>query len=212
MDKIKLLYVENVITRQTTTVQELSFVVLVRNLSYEKSVDVKWAGEDGIWHTLPARYHSSVDQDKEYWVARKPFTLLATKSLPGNVRFAVRYRVLGKEYWDNNQGENYSIQADSGIKIAHDIPCPQHPVREMTCPTGRRYLPDRGGGQAVPRARKSHHHLDQRQLAYHAAHALPLQAQLLGLRIQQQRQESQSLRRPDLERRTEVERRGSGPI
>lgn len=122
MDKIKLLYVENVITRQTTTVQELSFVVLIKNLAYEKNVDVKWAGEDGIWHTLPARYHSSADQDQEYWVARKRFTLLATKSLPGNVRFAVRYRADGKEYWDNNQGGNHSIQADSGIKIAHDIP------------------------------------------------------------------------------------------
>jgi maltose 6'-phosphate phosphatase len=140
MDKIKLLYVENVITRRTTTVQQLSFVMLVRNLSYEKSVDILWAGEDGIWHTLPAHYHSSVDNDREYWVARKPFTLLATKSLPGNVRFAVRYRVLGEEYWDNNQGENFSVQADSGIKIAHDIPVLN--IRfEDDLPDGQTYVP-----------------------------------------------------------------------
>jgi maltose 6'-phosphate phosphatase len=123
MDKIKLLCVENVITRQATVVhQRLSVAVLVANTAYHKSVDVKWAGEDGVWHTLRARYHSSVDREKEYWVARKTFTLISSKPLPGNVRFALRYRVAGKEYWDNNHGHNYSIQADSGIRVAQDIP------------------------------------------------------------------------------------------
>jgi maltose 6'-phosphate phosphatase len=123
MYKIKLLCVENVITRQATVVhQRLSVAILVENVAYEKSVDVKWAGEDGVWHTLRARYHSSADREKEYWVARKSFTLVASKPLPGNVRLALRYRVAGKEYWDNNHGHNYSIQADTGIRLAQDIP------------------------------------------------------------------------------------------
>jgi len=123
MEKIKLLYVENLITRQATVVhQRLSLAMLVENLAYEKIVEVRWAGEDGVWHTLAATYHSSVDHEREYWVARKTFTLIASKSLPGNIRFALRYRVLGKEYWDNNHGADYSIQADSGIRLAHEIP------------------------------------------------------------------------------------------
>jgi len=123
MDKIKLLCVQNVITRQSTAVyQRLAVSMLVENVAYAKGVDVKWAGEDGVWHTLHARFYSNVDGEKEYWVAQKSFTLLASKSLPGNIRLALRYRVNGKEYWDNNHGHNYSIQADSGVRIAPDIP------------------------------------------------------------------------------------------
>lgn len=116
MDKINLLYARNLITRKTAVVQqELSFVVLVDNLSYDKSIDVMWAGEDGVWHTLPASYHSSAEGQREYWVARTVSALVPDRSLPGNVVFALRYRALGKEYWDNNQGANHAIQADSGI-------------------------------------------------------------------------------------------------
>jgi len=123
MDELTLRYVENLITRHTTAVQQtLSFLVLVKNLAYEKRVEVRWAGEDGVWHTLPASHHSSVDDEKEYWVARKAFTLGPDESLPGNVRFALHYRVGGKEYWDNNRGNDYSVQADSGIEVARDIP------------------------------------------------------------------------------------------
>ena len=40
MDKINLLYARNLITRRTAVVQqELSFVVLVDSLSYDKSID-----------------------------------------------------------------------------------------------------------------------------------------------------------------------------
>jgi len=123
MNKIKLLYAKNLITRKATDVQQLlSFLVLVDNLAYEKRVDVEWAGEDGVWHTLAAHYHSSVDQLKEYWLAQIAFVLAPEKSLPGNVQFALRYRVSGAEYWDNNHGENHFIQADSGIKVACDSP------------------------------------------------------------------------------------------
>jgi maltose 6'-phosphate phosphatase len=121
MDKIKLLYAKNLITRKTTaTEQNLSFVVLVENLAYDKTVDVEWAGEDGVWHTLPASYHSSIDCEKEYWVARMAFTLSPDESLPGNIQFALRYRVAGAEYWDKHHGKNYSIQADSGIEPGPD--------------------------------------------------------------------------------------------
>ena len=116
MDKIKLLYARNMITRKTANPQQnLSFVALVENVSYAKNVEVSWAGEDGLWHTLPASYHSSAGREKEYWVARTSFALAPDKALPGNVQFALCYRTDGEEYWDNNQGMNHALQADSGI-------------------------------------------------------------------------------------------------
>ena len=123
MDKIQLLYVENVITRKKTGVrQTLSFFMLVANLSRDKRVDVVWAGEDGVWQTLPASYHSQIEHDKEYWQARIDFQLTPDKSLPGNIRFGLRYQASGAEYWDNNQGLNYSSEADSGVQVACAAP------------------------------------------------------------------------------------------
>ncbi|MFI3154692.1 MAG: endonuclease/exonuclease/phosphatase family protein [Methylococcaceae bacterium] len=119
MDKIQLLYVENVITRKKSGVQQtLSFFMRVENLGYDKRVDVVWAGEDGVWQTLPASYHSKPEHNKEYWQARIDFQLSADKSLPGNIEFGLRYQTSGAEYWDNKQGLNYSSQADSGIMVA----------------------------------------------------------------------------------------------
>ncbi len=119
MDKIQLLYVENVISRKKPGVQQtLSFFMRVENLSYNKRIDVVWSGEDGVWQTLPASYHSKPEHNKEYWQARIDFQLSADKSLPGNIEFGLRYQTSGAEYWDNNQGSNYSSQADSGVKIA----------------------------------------------------------------------------------------------
>ena len=121
MDKIRLLYVENVISRKNRVArQELSFFMRVENVSYDKKVEVIWAGEDDVWHTLPAQYHSTPEYGKEYWQARASFRLTAQHSLPGNIRFGLRYQTSGQEFWDNNHGWNYASQADSGIKLAPD--------------------------------------------------------------------------------------------
>ena len=38
------------------------FAVLVENIAFDKLVEVHWAGEDKVWHTLRAEYHSSSEQ------------------------------------------------------------------------------------------------------------------------------------------------------
>ncbi len=122
MAKIQLLYVENVISRKKRRVcQQLNFFLLLDNVSYDKQVDVIWCGEDGIWHNLPAVFHSQAEHGKEYWQASISHYLSARQSLPGNIRFGIRYQCLGNEYWDNNHGSNYSSQADSGVMLAHNI-------------------------------------------------------------------------------------------
>ncbi len=120
MDKIKFLYVENVISRvQKKTQQQLIFFMLVENITYDKTLDVIWSGEDGIWHTLAANYHSMQGNDKEYWQAKIDLSATENHSLAGNIKFGIRYRIFGHEYWDNNQGESYRSEADSGIMLAH---------------------------------------------------------------------------------------------
>ncbi|MDP2902533.1 MAG: carbohydrate-binding protein, partial [Methylovulum sp.] len=123
MNEIKLLAVENVISRKKRQVQQnLSFFILVESVRYDKSIAVIWAGEDGVWHGLPANFHSKPGRDKEYWQAQATINLTADQSLPGNIQFGLRYQASGEEYWDNNNGLNYSSQADSGIQTAPGFP------------------------------------------------------------------------------------------
>jgi maltose 6'-phosphate phosphatase len=141
MNEIQLLYVENIITRKKRVLQqELSFFMQVENLSHDKLCDVLWTGEDGEWHTLSAAWHSKLDHDKEYWRAQITVNSTADKSLPGNIKFALRYQTQGREYWDNKQGLNYSSQADSGIKVVST-----HPVLnigfENRLKDGQQYVP-----------------------------------------------------------------------
>ncbi len=123
MNKIKLLYIENVITRKTTPVQQkLTFFMQVENIDYAKQIDVIWAGEEGIWQVLPAEYHSMLGHDKEYWSASITFTLTETELLAGNIKCSLRYLVSDKEYFDNNNRRNYFSAADSGIRLTNNQP------------------------------------------------------------------------------------------
>ncbi len=118
MVNIQLLYVENIINRKKRAPrQELIFFIQVKDISYDKQIDVLWAGEDGVWQTLPACFYSQQHDGRQYWWARATFHLTANRSLPGNIQFGLRYRVSGQEFWDNNRGCNYDSQADSGIQL-----------------------------------------------------------------------------------------------
>lgn len=118
MNKIKLLYVENLIFRSVKhTQQQLNFFLALENIGYDKQVDIHWAGEDKVWQVLPAEYHSMLGNDKEYWSASITLNLTEQQSLPGNIEFNFRYRVSGQEYLVDNHGLNFSSEADSGIKL-----------------------------------------------------------------------------------------------
>jgi maltose 6'-phosphate phosphatase len=141
MNEIQLLYVENVITRKKSVLQqELVFVMRVENLGYEKHCEVLWAGEDNEWHTLPAVFHNYAGGNTEDWKAQVTCRSTADKSLPGNIKFALLYKTLGREYWDNKQGLNYSSQADSGIKAASAYPVLNIGF-ENRLKEGQKYLP-----------------------------------------------------------------------
>jgi maltose 6'-phosphate phosphatase len=122
MDNIRLVYARSVIARDAGhTRQRLCFMARVANLAYEKRVEVMWAGEDGVWQSLPARYQDGSPHDEEYWLAEIELPLTPDRPLPGNVEFAVRYHVLNEDYWDNNDGRNHTIQADCGVQLAPGV-------------------------------------------------------------------------------------------
>lgn len=141
MSPIRLLYVENIITRKTGAAQQrLVFFMSVENLAYEKTVEVLWAGEDNIWHALPAAYHSRAGHNLEHWRAEASIAPSTERSLPGNIQFALRLKAQDEEYWDNHHGENHFSEADSGIRLAPAVSVLnlQH---EETLQDGQRLLP-----------------------------------------------------------------------
>jgi maltose 6'-phosphate phosphatase len=120
MNKIKLLYVENVITRKTAqTQQKLTFFMQAENISFAKRIDVLWEGEEGILQILPAQFHSMLGNNQEYWSATVTITLTEEQPLPGDIQFSLCYQVLDKKYWDNNNKQDYFSVADSGIKLTN---------------------------------------------------------------------------------------------
>ncbi|KAJ6634042.1 hypothetical protein lerEdw1_014173 [Lerista edwardsae] len=104
--------------RVTSSDLGLSGTIRVVNVAFEKQVAVRysfnhWRGQ----HEVSAQWHSSVPgkdgQDQvdvfTFFLPVPPFLL----QLSSVVEFAVRYQVNRQEYWDNNQGKNYSLTCRS---------------------------------------------------------------------------------------------------
>ncbi|KAM6120871.1 LOW QUALITY PROTEIN: protein phosphatase 1 regulatory subunit 3D [Phoenicopterus ruber ruber] len=91
----------------------LSGTIQVRNVAFEKQVSVRYTFNQWKAHEVCAHWHSSIPektgQDQvdifTFFLPVPPFLL----QLCSVVQFAARYRVNGREYWDNNRGKNYSL-------------------------------------------------------------------------------------------------------
>jgi maltose 6'-phosphate phosphatase len=142
MKAIQLLCAKNIIVRHDGIAhQHLAFSMAVQHLAVEKLVEVYWAGEDGVWHILPAEYRSSIGQQREIWCAEAFFNLAIEDSpLPGDIQFSLHYRAGGQDYWDNNGWHNYAINADSGARIGDDFPV-LHIDFQHTLRPGQQYYP-----------------------------------------------------------------------
>jgi hypothetical protein len=93
------------------TNHHLEGTVEVRNMGYEKNVDIMYLSVDGTWKESSCNYTGpSTNGGNEYWA----FSIVESAgddAAQGFYQFAIRYQVNGEEYWDNNQGQDYS--ADS---------------------------------------------------------------------------------------------------
>lgn len=100
----------------------------VYNLAYEKDVGIVWTDDDwATWHEADAWYEGSLGNNWEKWGI--DITPIGTRSTAGNltkwsnfyggwtdflsapitIEYAVYYRAAGGEWWDNNNGQNYTL-------------------------------------------------------------------------------------------------------
>lgn len=82
-----------------------SGAVLVKNLAYDKQVDVVYS-LDGWKETkvISAHYEHPGIAGQQWWSFSDPIPMGTSA-----VDFAISYQVAGTTYWDNNQGANYHM-------------------------------------------------------------------------------------------------------
>ena len=104
----KCVCLENVAVRDMS----VKGTVMVANLAYEKRVSVRWTVDNwGSHQDSEASYVQRGSSNGE--CDRFAFEITVPESVEAGqkIQFAVCYRPAGKEeYWDNNDGKNYSLE------------------------------------------------------------------------------------------------------
>ncbi|MEW7288942.1 hypothetical protein [Aquimarina sp. 2304DJ70-9] len=103
------------------------FTVRVTNLAYDKQVSIYHEKIDGTWEEIPLSFTYNLDSQNEIWAGEYRYTA-GTRGKIYDDEFVVKYDVDGTTYWDNNNGNNYSIQekevgsffAESDLNISVD--------------------------------------------------------------------------------------------
>ncbi|WP_437939672.1 hypothetical protein [Sorangium sp. So ce341] len=92
-------------------VSEVSGVVLVDNMAYDKKVLIHYRDAAGEWRVAPARYDAAPPWGSpERWVFSGIFY---PADYPEPARFAIQVVVAGREYWDNNGQHDYLLDPDA---------------------------------------------------------------------------------------------------
>ncbi|MFP4979184.1 hypothetical protein ACE6ED_27535 [Paenibacillus sp. CN-4] len=85
----------------------------VSNLGNPKTVTIHYTPGDGQWYDTNASYQGPTDSTHEKWGF-----VVSTDNINNNnpqlanaetIQFAIKYEVNGQTYWDNNNGQNYSV-------------------------------------------------------------------------------------------------------
>ncbi len=93
------------------------FEVEVRNIAYDKDVSILHKMGDGTWKFFPMKYVKSTSDNTEIWA----FSHSGVNFSYFGKEFVVRYKVNGIEYWDNNNGANYSMGTLDGVYLGKDV-------------------------------------------------------------------------------------------
>lgn len=105
------------------------FQVEVRDLAYHKDVAVLHKMADGSWKFFPLNYKTSLDNGTQIWE-----TKLFSNYFNFGTEFAIMYIVDGVEYWDNNNGTNYSATNDTILKEDVNVSVYRHYQHTQTYP------------------------------------------------------------------------------
>ena len=123
-DEVRLLRSQSTVSAYYQVgLQSVRFEALVQGFAYAKQVYVHLKKPDGSWIDVPLAYSRPADNGRELWAANyvdSNDTGYTYQS--ADLEFALRYKVNGQEYWDNNGGANYKQAKDSGSLM------PQAPV------------------------------------------------------------------------------------
>lgn len=111
--KRKKVHLENCYINTTAGHVSLTCNIRVFNVSYDKSVSVRYTTDDWGSHTDSLASYKPGSSDG--WSDQFTSTIsIINKLQPGQrVIFAVRYASGGSTYWDNNGGLNYSVKSKS---------------------------------------------------------------------------------------------------
>lgn len=90
--------------------------IAVKNLGYEKKVTLHYT-QDGVnWSDSDASYSKADPNDSEYdiWT----FAILSPSS---PITFTIKYEVNGQTYWDNNNGNDYSLNSSTHAVLGKSV-------------------------------------------------------------------------------------------
>lgn len=96
------------------------FYAEVANIGYEKKVVVHHKMLDGSWRDFALQYDKSSENNGEIWKLELDLsTNFSSTVAPPQLgdEFAIYYQVNGQVYWDNNRGNNYKMNATSGMYL-----------------------------------------------------------------------------------------------
>ncbi|NXT85168.1 PPR3E phosphatase, partial [Zapornia atra] len=95
--------------------------VRVLNLAYEKAVSVRYTlNRWASCAEVAAAYQSAGPADG--LTDRFVFLLPLGAGAEAGLEFAIRYRVAGAEYWDNNEGANYRLRGRQRVPPVTGLP------------------------------------------------------------------------------------------
>lgn len=119
-DEVKLIKAQSTVqSHYGFNLQQTSFDVVVKNLAYAKKVYAHLKNPDGLWIDVPMTYNRATGDGREVWTGS--YSDYTNQGTPTNrvwtVEYTLKYEVNGQTFWDNNNGQNYSIAPDVGAYL-----------------------------------------------------------------------------------------------
>lgn len=126
--EVKLLMAETYVTSHYGFYAEhLQIRVRIKDIAYDKDVRLWILADDGTWkESGPGYYKEDCGDGYEIWtinatISDSPYAGVPEYRWAKPYKFAVRYKANGNTYWDNNNGQNYTMGLKDGEKLGKGI-------------------------------------------------------------------------------------------